>query len=297
MATIDANAFTTGATAHAYVAPTLWSSAIEKQVYESEVMRPLGVQDNRGFNKAGKQINIAKGNSFTVSDLTEGTVTPVTTITYDQVTVTFVERGDAKMVTMKELSEAFDETMDDMIYSAGKALGFKRDLVIITALVAGATATIYSNDVVATTITASDTFNIDLIADGVTAGRLLNFNKNALIINPNCENSLMKLSAFIDASQYGGREAVLNGEIGKYLGVRIFSHTQIPSVTENSTFTVFKNLMLGERSFVFAPKMGVKLEWKRETNRDRAVTFHYWENYGVSVLNAESIHILKSVGG
>ena len=296
MATIDASAFLTTATSHAYVAPTIWSSAIEKQVYESEVMRPLGLTDLRGFNKPAKQINIAKGNTYTVSDLTDGTVTPVTTISYDQVTVTFTERGDAKMVSMKELSEAFDSTMDDMIYSAGKALGYKRDSVIITALVAGATATIYADDAVATTITAGNTFSLALIADGITAGTLLNFNKNSVVINPNCETSLRKLSAFIDASQYGGREATLNGEIGKYLGVRIFSHTQIPSATENSV-TVYKNLMLGERSFVFAPKMSPKLEWEREKNRDRAVTFHYWENYGMSVLNAESIHILKAVGG
>src|SRR3990172_8365315 len=132
MATIDANSFTTGATSHAYVAPTLWSNAIEKQVYESEVMRPLGMTDLRGFNSAGKQINIAKGNAFTVSALTDGTVTPVSSLSYDQVTVTFTEYGDAKTVSMKEMLEAFDSTMDDMLYSAGQAMGYKRDGVIIT---------------------------------------------------------------------------------------------------------------------------------------------------------------------
>jgi N4-gp56 family major capsid protein len=294
---IETHNFTTGATSHAYVAPTLWSNAIEKQVYEAEIMRPLGITDTRGFGTAGKQINVAKGNTFTVSALTDGTETPVTAITYDQVTVTFVEYGDAKQVSMKEVMEAFESTMADMTYNAGQALGVARDNIIIDALDAGATATIYSNDVVATTITASDTMNTALLADAKTAGRLLNFNKKVIVIHPNCENSLFKLSAFVDASQYGGREAVLNGEVGRYLGMVIISHNNINTTTENTSFTVYKNLALGERSFVFAPKKSAVMEWEREANRDRAVTLHYWEVYGVSVLNAESIHILKAVGG
>lgn len=293
--TLDANKFSTGNTSHAYVAPTLWSNAIEKQVYEAEIMRPLGVTDTRALNGAGKQINIAKGNAFTVSALTDGTITPVSALTYDQVTVTFVEYGDAKQVTMKELMEAFQETMDDMIYSAGKALAVKRDLVIITALVAGATATLYADGVVATTITAGNTFDTDFLADIFTAGRLLNYNKKYLVIHPNCEKSLVKLSSFMFANQYGSTEPRMNGELGTYLGMKIFANTQIPSATENSV-TVYKNLALGERPFVFAQKMQPKLEFERESNRDRAITFHYWEVYGVSVLNAESVHVCKAVG-
>jgi len=293
--TLDANIFKTSATSHAYVAPTVWSEAIEKQAYEAEVMRPLGLTDMRGFNKAGKQINIAKGNAFTVSALTDGVITPVSSLSYDQVTVTFTEYGDAKQVSMKELSEAFESTMSDMIYNAGQALGYKRDGVIITALVNGATATIYADGVVSTTITASNTFDTDLLADVFTAGRLLNFQKKNLIVHPYCEKSLIKLSAFIDASQYGSSEVRMNGELGKYLGMKVFSHLQIPYATENSV-TVYKNLALGDRAFVFAPKKSPALEFEREINRDRAITFHYWEVYGVSVLNAESVHVVKAVG-
>jgi len=296
MATIDSNAFLSSATSHAYVSPILFSNLIEKQVYEEEKLRPLGVTDTRALNKAGRQINIPKGNAYTVSALTDGTVTPVSALSYDQVTVTFTEYGDAKMVSMKELMEAFDSTMQDMVYSAGKALAYSRDSVIMTALVAGATATIYPAGVVSTTITAGNTFDTDLIADAITAGRLLNFPVKYLIIHPNCEKSLMKLSAFIDASQYGGREATLNGEIGKYLGVKILSSLHVPTASENSQ-TTYKNIALGERAFVFAPKMSPKLEWEREVNRNRAVTFHYWEVYGVSVLNAEAIHDVRAVGG
>lgn len=295
--TLDSNKFSTGATSHAYVAPTLWSSAIEKQVYEAEVMRPLGIMDTRALNSPGKQINIAKGNAFTVSALTDGTITPVSALSYDQVTVTFTEYGDAKQVTMKELMEAFDSTINDMVYNAGQALGYKRDSVIITALVAGATATIYADGVTSTTITASNTFDTDVIAEVFTAGRLLNFPKKYLIIHPNCEKSLVKLSSFMFANQYGGTAPRMNGELGQYLGMKVFSHSQIPSATENTSFTVYKNLALGERAFVFAQKMAPVLEWEKELNRDRALTFHYWEVYGVSVLNAESIHVVKAVGG
>lgn len=42
-----------------------------------------------------------------------------------------------------------------------------------------------------------------------------------MVIPPKFMQVLEKSTQFTDASIYGGREAILNGEIGRYLGVRI----------------------------------------------------------------------------
>ena len=291
---IDANIFKTSATSAAYVNPIIWSEAIEQAARESEIMRALGVTDTRALGTGMTQINIAKNQVFTAADLTEGTATPVTALAYDQVTVTFTERGLAKQVSEKELSESISAVFSDITANMGTALGERRDVVIITAAAAGADSIIYADGVLSTTIVASNVFNTDLIADGKTAMRVNKRMASNLVIHPNQNNALIKDTQFTDASIYGGRETVLNGEIGKYLGIRVLEHTSIVSATENSV-TVYQALLMGPRPYVFAPSLSPKIRWKEDSVLDRAVTFEAHESYGVSVLNAESIIVLKSV--
>jgi len=292
---IETNIFKSGATSAAYVNPELWSDAIEQVARESEKMKPLGVIDNRALGTSGKQINIAKNQKYSAAALTEGTKTPVTTVAFDQVTVTFTEYGLAKQVSELELAYGISPMFNDITMNMGTALGENRDSVIITALVAGVASgqTIYANGESSSTIDSADVFNTDLIANGKTALKLVNRNALNLILHPNQEKPLLKDSQFVDASIYGGREGVLNGEIGRYLGIRVFTHNLIPSVTENST-TVYEALLLGPRSFVFAQKIAPKVAWREDSILDRAITFSAKETFGVSVLNDESIVVLKS---
>jgi len=55
-----------------------------------------------------------------------------------------------------------------------------------------------------------------------------------LFIAPEQEGDLEKDSQFTNASEYGSNDIVLNGEIGKYHGVKILSTTQTPAGTFNS---------------------------------------------------------------
>lgn len=293
----SANAYLSTATSADYVNPQLWAEAIEQVAREAQVMVPLGVTDTRALGRSGEQINIAKNQAFTAAALTEGTATPVTALAYDQVTVTFGEYGLAKQISNLELSYGLAAVYNDVTMNMGTALAEKKDDVIIAALAAGPSSTIYANGVTTGAITAADVFNTDLIADGISTMRGNKRRAQYLVIHPNCENSLIKDTQFVDASIYGSAKVVLNGEIGQYLGLRVISYSRITSATENTSFTVYKNLLLGPRGFVYAPKMGVKVSAKEDSILDRAVTFSATEAYGVSVLNSESVIVLKSVGG
>jgi len=292
----SSNAYLSTAGDSSYINPTLWAETIEQVARDATIMQPLGLTDTRALGTSGVQINIAKDNAFAAAALTEGTATPVTTISWDQVTVTFVEYGLAKQVSEIQLAYGLSAVFSDITGNMGMALAEKKDVVIIAALVAGAKNTIYADGVTTGAISATNIFDTDLIAEGVTKLRTEKRSGLYLIVHPNCENSLIKDTQFVDASIYGSRETIMSGEVGRYLGLKVFSYNLITSASENSQ-TVYKNLMLAARSFVLAPKVGVKLRFREDSVLDRAITFEAHEAYGVSVLNSESIVILKAVTG
>lgn len=292
----SANAFLSTAASAAYLNPTVWSEAIEQVARETVVMEPLGVSDNRLLGTSGKQINIAKNQAFTAAALTEGTATPVGTLAYDQVTVTVGEYGLGKQVSILELEYGISGVFNDITSNMGTALAELRDQTILDTLDAGAKNTVYADGVTSGSISSSNVFSTDLIAEGITTMRGEKRKAQYLVIHPNCENSLLKDSQFVDASQYGGREVVLSGEIGRYLGLKVLSTTHVNSATENSV-TVYKNVLLGPRSFVMAWKRKPRMQWREDSVLDRAITFAADEAWGLSVLNSESIVVLKAVTG
>jgi len=293
MATLETNYFGSGAGSAGYVNPTIWSEAIEQVAREAVIMQPFGVTDTRMLGRPGVQLNIAKNQSFTAAVLTEGTKTPVTALAFGQVTVTFKEYGLAKQVSEIEFAYSLSGVFNDITSNMGTSLGELRDTVIYDACVAGAGSEEYASGTTSSTIVSTTLFTTDLIADSRTAMRINKRMASTIVIHPNQENPLTKDTQFTDASIYGGRETVLNGEIGKYLGLRVISSMVVDSVTENST-TVYEALMLGPRPFVYAPKVSPKLRWKEDSVLDRAITFEAHEAYGVSVLNSESIIVMKS---
>jgi hypothetical protein len=53
-----------------------------------------------------------------------------------------------------------------------------------------------------------------------------------LVIPPAQEEAMLNLANFINADQYGGREALINGEIGRVLGFKIIVTNQLASDSE-----------------------------------------------------------------
>lgn len=52
-----------------------------------------------------------------------------------------------------------------------------------------------------------------------------------LFIAPEQEEAFLTDPQFVNASEYGGNEVVLNGEIGRYIGVKVISTTKVPSIS------------------------------------------------------------------
>lgn len=89
-----------------------------------------------------------------------------------------------------------------------------------------ATNVVYGGDAMAPDdLTAGDKITVDLVADAIQKVKDNNFVPALLFIKPAQENVFYKSSQFTNAAEYGGNEVVMNGEIGKYLGVKVITST------------------------------------------------------------------------
>jgi len=112
----------------------------------------------------------------------------------------------AKYMVAQDIEEGLEKHITEAI-----------DTGVTTNVVYGGTATSPA------TLATGDKITVDLVADAIKKVKDQNAVPSMLFIKPAQENVFFKSSQFTNAAEYGGREAVLNGEIGKYLGVKIIT--------------------------------------------------------------------------
>ena len=112
------------------------------------------------------------------------------------------------------------------------------DVACATAIGAATPATtLYGGDASSVaTLETGDVMTTDLVASGIRALKVNGWVAEAdkplvLFISPYQEEAFMKDSQFTNAAEYGNNEVVMNGEIGKYLGVKVISTNQVPAKT------------------------------------------------------------------
>jgi len=294
---VSANAYQTTSANSDYTNPIIWSPQAEKYIYESNPFQQYAVNDTRFLNSPGRQGNYTLETAYASGRLTEGVETPISDLTFNQVTITFYGYGDAKQVTDEQIETGFDYVVNDIRYGALGSMGENRASVIVTELMTTTSTGIYPNGKTSGTITSADTFNTDMIADVGTAMEETQAREcNAIIVHPRQANSLKKLAQFTDSSKLGSDRVIRTGMIGEYLGIDILVSNHITTATENAT-TVYKAIALGRRPYIFAQKRTFEFSMEREKQRDRAMTFSWWEMFGVKILHNESVIIMTSAGG
>jgi N4-gp56 family major capsid protein len=83
-----------------------------------------------------------------------------------------------------------------------------------------------------------------------------------LFIAPEQENVFLKDAQFVDASEYGGNEVVMNGEIGKYLGIKIVVTDNVPSIVTTAAWDGGGNAgAKGHRCIMCKPKAAFAVAW------------------------------------
>ena len=294
---ISPNAYARYSANSDYTNPIVWSPSAEKYIYEANPFQAYAINDSRFLNKPGKQGNYTLETAYSMGQLTEGVATPISDLTFNQVTIDFYGYGDAKQVTDEESVTGFSYIKEDIKYGAMGAMSENRASVIVTELMTTSSTGLYSNGKTSTNITVSDTFNTDMMANVGTSMEETQARKcRVVFIHPRQANSIKKLEQFTNASQLGSDRLIRTGMIGDYLGIDIIVSNHITSATENSV-TVYKAIALGRKPFIFAQKRVFEFHREYETKRDRGETFSWWEMFGVSILHNESIIVMTSAGG
>lgn len=291
---LETNSFQTSAASADYINPEVWVRKIEEFMKAKLVLAPLGKVYNELLGAPGDTLNIQFDAELTATTLTESTAITPGALSYTQVVFSPYEVGLAVALTRKQRIRSINDIMEEKTRAMGYALAKKKDSLAIAALVAGKGNSINANSVVTSDITTSDTLDTDDIANAIKELRVDEHEAKYLIIHPKQENSLMKLSQFIDASVYGGREAVLNGEIGRYLGLRVLVTTQI---TRNATTsTAYDAIVMDDNVFGIAYKMGIRFDSDYKV-LEREFVLAAVEEYDIEVLRANGICLVTAYGG
>ena len=171
----------------------------------------------------------------TTAEATQRTMTQIddmNTVTFTPATAKFGARVSKDVVRTSQV-DIVKWGREQMVYDAALTI----DQAFATAIEAASSpaANLYGGDATSTaTLEAGDVLTTDLIANGI---KFLKGNywyqepdrPFVLFIAAANENALLKDSQFVNAAEYGNNEIVMNGEIGRYLGVKIISTEQTPA--------------------------------------------------------------------
>ena len=207
------------------IIPELWASKALEFMQSRLVLGALpGVNNNELLGRGGDILHLPVWDqiSLEAGATLEGSAATVAALTTSVVDATPTTFTAAVQVTEEMLSRAILDVMTEATQRLGYGLALKLEKDIRVALEAAVNAGANSGQLVDKT---GSQFSEDFIAD---ARRI--FRKNApnarlteltAVIHPDHMIVLEKSSKFTDASVYGSNEALLSGEIGRYLGMKI----------------------------------------------------------------------------
>lgn len=291
----DANVFKNSLTAAGYVTPEEWSNQIEQVARERNIFRGLGesiiVMDRTG--EPGNTHYIAKNSALTAADVTDGNSVSISSISFSQVSVSATQKGVAVQITLKQLRDELPTVRGDVIQNLGTALAEKEESDIITELYTTTSTSLFAGTATAANIQSTDTFDVGTLIAARTAMRGDKRAARYLVVHPEQEADLINDNKFLDASQFGSTGVNRQGFIGSYLGVEVFSTTNIGAETHNS-ISCKKALLLGPRALVLLDKKRPTLDMDRNLIQDLSMTMVAHVDYGVQVLNDESIRVINT---
>jgi len=210
-----------------------------------------------------------------------------------------------KLGGIKISKELIDQSRVDLIdqakYTIAEAIEEDIEKAITEEIdtTAGVTNVVFGGDATnAPTLDDGDKITVDLVADAIKKVKDNNFVPAMLFIKPAQENVFFKSSQFTNAAEYGSNEVVMNGEIGKYLGVKIITSTLVQSYVSGN---VDKRAAVGTYDtdvtscqligFMAGKRKPITLAWKLKPTVD----YEYLKRYASHYIYYDSAYAAKVV--
>lgn len=131
------------------------------------------------------------------------------------------------------------------------------------------------------------------LADIVNARMLLNKQNiseadRTLLVSPEQEAEMLKMSNFIKASEYGAREALLNGEIGRVYGFRVITHNGLAAA---------EAIAYHKSAVAYAFQKAIKFEKQRGRVNLQRDEYSFSAGAGFKVLQGGKCQVLMNATG
>lgn len=201
------------------------SSSMQLYLQQRSLMIPT-VTDYSAFAvKGAKSVDLPKAGGTTVNDKSENTAVDAQTVSITADTITFDQHKVVQFLVedIAEMQVKVNLRAEYLLRAAADIARVVDQAVIAELKKASASAPDHQ-------IVFIDT-STDVIAKGdiLAARKLLQAQyidpRECYIgIGPEKESELLAIASFIDASQYGSSEPIMNGEIGKIYGMKVLVH-------------------------------------------------------------------------
>lgn len=228
----------------------------------------------------------ARGNLSAASQ-SENTQITSEDLSHSNTPITVSKVGKRVVLTREGEEDGMDSQADEIAVELGEALADKEDQDAYNTVASGSLTNQATQDNGTDgTVKYSD---VNQLRAQVKAN---DYEPDALVIHPDHEADLLEESKFIDASQYAGSQPIRNGEIGRFLNMRVYVTSQANSSNTNSG-DVQGVILDSSEAFVTVMKRDPTVEMEFEEDYDR------WQivgtmRYGHGVINEEAIgHIVN----
>jgi len=253
-------------------------TTVRAQVYAEQLIRV-----NRDLlTMRSRTIDLPTFGALTATNVAEGYDMTgfMTSAAYDKVSIGVSKVGLAFALTTETLETAGRDVIRDYLEEAARAVADKKDLDLFTVMVRGASAA-------ATRIASTDLVPLaeSAYVATITSRNTVKKQKwkaNTLVVTSDFEASLLQDKRFTDASQYGSTEPILNGEIGKFAGLKVIVSLNIPALYGTKTLhgIVFDTSRYATE--VIRRNVDVKRWEKPDTDR---IDYYILTEYGAKVVN------------
>jgi hypothetical protein len=295
----DANAFMYQAGVQAEAAavnPNIWDSRLREFEEKALVVTPLA--ETFDFRSGGVDYRVTVDDRPTAAAaLTETVDVTISTFTTRYVTFTPIEQGAAYQLTRQEAVRAFFNVADRMVRKLGYSLAERKDALAVAELSTSPGAAIFANaKTISTDLASTDTLNLSDISKAIYEVRQHYYKPKNLIINAHQEHQLRTQSNTItlaDASQFGTRDMVERGFIGRIFGLDIFVSDNI-AVTNN----VSKAIVMGVSQTGESP-LGYAIKRDPIIEREYHARGRYWdivahEEYDFVLIHPDAVCTLST---
>lgn len=214
--------------------------------------------------------------TVTAAAVTEGSAITKVNPSYTPATITPAKIGVGVEITHEAIEAWHYDLINGWLAEAGYAMAKKIDTDVLGTLRT-------SSNVGSVDAGVSGVLAYDDVVGGVADVRGNNYTPDTLVIHPNQANDLIKDTKFINASAYGAREPILNGEIGRFAGLKVFVTTQ----ASDGTALVYDS----NKAMIVAFKRDLTVRRREEPEYD-SITVYVTQLYKPLVVHTGAVCVI-----